>query len=40
MNLWITGKDLIKHHCLTKKKKNCSSLNMEDITDVDYRRAK
>ena len=23
-----------------KKKKNCSSLNMEDITDVDYRRAK
>ena len=40
MNLWITGKDLIKHHYLTKKKKNYSSLNMEDITDVDYRRAK
>ena len=38
MNLWITGKDLITHHCLTKK--NYSSLNMEDITDIDYRRAK
>ena len=34
MNTWIAGKDLMK------KENFYSSLNMEDITDVDYRRAK
>ena len=38
MNTWIVGKDLMKHHCLIKKLN--SSLNMENITDVNYGHAK
>ena len=34
VNTWIVEKDLIKHNCLTKK------LDIEDITDVDYKHAK
>ena len=39
MNIWIVGKDLMKHHCLIKKT-FYSSLNRECITDVGYRHAK
>ena len=37
MNTWIAGKDLIKHHYLINF---YSCLNMEDITDIDYKHAK
>ena len=40
MNTWIVGKDLMKHHCLTKKLFIYSNLNIEDITNVDYRHGK
>ena len=39
MNIWIAGKDVMKHHCKTKKELY-SSLNIEDISDIDYRHAK
>ena len=39
MNTGIVDEDLMKHHCLTKKA-FYSSLNMDDITDVDYRHEK
>ena len=39
MNTCIVGKDLMKHHCLTKEL-FYSNLNMEDITNVDYMHAK
>ena len=39
MNTWVVGKDLMKHHCLNKEA-FYSSLNMENITDVDYRHVK
>ena len=37
-NIWIVGKDLIKHH--SAKEAFYSNINMEDITDVDYRHGK
>ena len=37
MKTWIVGKDLMKNH---HKEAFYSSLNMEDITDVDHRHAK
>ena len=41
MNTWIVGKNLMKHHySLPDKEVFYSILNMEDITDVDYRHAK
>ena len=33
MNTWTAEKDSMKHHCLTKNL--FSTLNMEDVTDVD-----
>ena len=36
MNTWIVGKDLMKHD----KEAFYSNLNMEDITDFDYKHAK
>ena len=39
MNTWIACKDLMKHYCL-KITTFYNSLNMEDITDVDYKHAK
>ena len=39
MNTWIAGKDLMKHHYLIKNVFH-SCLNMEDITDIDYKHAK
>ena len=39
MNTWIAGKDLIKLYFLTKKE-FYSKLNLEDITDLNYRHAK
>ena len=39
MNIWITGKNSVKHHYLKKKIFN-SHLNMEDLTDADYAHAK
>ena len=36
----ILGKDLVKYHYQAKKKlKYGSNLNMEDISDIDYRHA-
>ena len=42
MNIWMIGKNLMKYHCLKKKKKKdfYGHLNMEDITDADYRHPK
>ena len=34
MNIWIIGKNLMKHHYL-KKKDFYSHLNMEDIADAN-----
>ena len=39
MNIWITGKRLMKQHYL-KKKELYSNLNLKDITDADYMHAK
>ena len=39
MNIWMIGKNLMKYHYL-KKKDFYSHLNMEDITDADYRHVK
>ena len=39
MNAWRAVKDLMKSYYPTKKD-FYSNLNMEDITDVDYRHAK
>ena len=39
MNIWITGKRLMKQHYL-KKKEFYSNLNLKDITDADYMHAK
>ena len=39
MNIWIIGKNSMKHHYL-KKEGFYSHLNMEDITDTDYAYAK
>ena len=36
MNIWIVGKDLMRHHYQVKKD-FYSNLNMEDIDDIDYR---
>ena len=38
-NIWMIGKNSIKHHYL-EKKDLYSHLNMEDITDADYARTK
>ena len=38
MNIWMIGKNSLKHHYL--KNKIFSYLNMEDITDADYAHAK
>ena len=35
MSIWITGKDLMKHH-YHPKKSFYSELNLEDISDKDY----
>ena len=40
MNTWIVRKDLMFHQILPDKEFFYSSLNMEKITDVDYRHAK
>ena len=34
MNIWIIGKNAMKHHCFNKS--FYSHLNMEDIMDADY----
>ena len=39
MNIWIIGRNSMKHHYL-KKKKFYSHLIMEGITDADYAHAK
>ena len=39
MNLWIHGKNLMKHHCW-KKDDFYSNVNMDSITDVDYMHTK
>ena len=39
MNIWITGKRLMKQHYL-KKREFYSNLNLKDITDADYMHAK
>ena len=39
MNTWMIGKSFKKQHYL-KKKDFYSSLNLEDITDADYMKAK
>ena len=39
MNTLIAGKDLMKHH-YRNKEDFYSCLNMEEITDIDYRHAK
>ena len=39
MNTWTIGKSFKKQHYL-KKKEFYSSLNLEDITDADYMKAK
>ena len=39
MNIWITGRNLMKHQCQLKKY-FYSELNLESITDKDYARAK
>ena len=39
MNIWMIGKNSMKHHCL-KKKDFYSNLNMENITDADYAHVK
>ena len=36
----MIGKSLMKHYYLKKKKEFCSNLNMEDITDSDYKYGK
>ena len=38
MNIWMIGKNSMKYHYL--KKFFYSHLNMEDITDADYKHAK
>ena len=37
MSTWIIGEDLMKHHLLPDKESFYSSLNMENIDDIDYR---
>ena len=39
MNIWMIGKNSMKHYYL-KKKRFLSHLNMEDVTDGDYWHAK
>ena len=40
MNIWMIGKNSMKHHYLKKKRKEFySKLNMEYITDADYAHA-
>ena len=39
MNIWIIGKNTIKH-CYLKKKIFFCHLNMQDNTDADYTHAK
>ena len=40
MNIWMIGKNSMKHHYLKKKRKDFySKLNMEYITDTDYAHA-
>ena len=36
MNIWMIGKNLVKHHYMKKKNDFYSHLNMEDITEADY----
>ena len=38
MNTWIAGKDFMEHHYQIKKS-FYSELNLEDITDNDYKHA-
>ena len=37
MSIWIIGKDLMRYYYLIKKLFTVTYLNMEDITDTDYR---
>ena len=39
MNIWVVGKDLMKHYYM-KKKHFYNNLNIKNITVVDYRHAK
>ena len=39
-NIWMNGKNSMKRHYLKKKKDFYSHLNMEDITEADYTKAK
>ena len=39
MNIWMIGKNSMKHHYLKKKISIVTDLNMEDITDADYAHA-
>ena len=40
MNIWVSGKSLIKHYCMHRKEFFHSNLTMEDIKDSDYNDAK
>ena len=40
MDIWVIGKNSMKHQCYLKKEDFYSHLNMEDITDADYAHAK
>ena len=40
MNTWIARKNLMKHHHYPNNEHFYSCLNIEDITDIDYKHVK